>query len=176
MRIVGLGLDATEVPRIAAMLDDYGDRFRHRVYTAGEIAYCDAKEKRGAAASYAARFAAKEAGMKAIGTGKSAGVLCATSRWCAGGRSPQLEFHGAARRHFERLGATKALITITHTAELAIAHVMLIASSAGAATTVVVSSRRAPAPVSDHEPLAAPSLAGAAIAARRLHWSPPKAR
>ena len=128
MRIVGLGLDATEVPRIAAMLDEYGDRFRHRVYTAGEIAYCDAKEKRGAAASYAARFAAKEAGMKAIGTGKSAGVLWRDIEVVRGrGGPPQLAFHGAARRHFERLGATKALITITHTAQLAIAHVMLIA-------------------------------------------------
>jgi holo-[acyl-carrier protein] synthase len=128
MRIVGLGLDATEVPRIAAMLDEYGDRFRHRVYTAGEIAYCDAKEKRAAAASYAARFAAKEAGMKAIGTGKSHGVLWKDVEVVRGaGGPPQLQFHGAARRYFEALGANKALISITHTAQLAIVHVMLIA-------------------------------------------------
>jgi holo-[acyl-carrier protein] synthase len=127
MKIIGLGLDATEVPRIAQMLARYGDRFRHRVYTEGEIAYCEARQ-RGAAASYAARFAAKEAGMKAIGTGKSAGVLWRDIEVVRGrGGPPQLEFHGAARRHFERLGATKALITITHTAQLAIAHVMLIA-------------------------------------------------
>ena len=128
MRIVGLGLDATEVPRITAMLDKYGDRFRQRVYTAGEIAYCDAKEKRGAAASYAARFAAKEAGMKAIGTGKSGGVLWRDVEVVRGRYGPpQLAFHGAARQHFDRLGATRALITITHTAQLAIAHVMLVA-------------------------------------------------
>jgi holo-[acyl-carrier protein] synthase len=128
MRIVGLGLDATEVPRIAAMLEQYGDRFRHRVYTEGEIAYCNAKAARAAVASYAARFAAKEAGMKAIGTGKSAGVLWRDIEVVRGkGGPPQLAFHGAARRHFDRLGATKGLVTITHTSELAIVHVMLIA-------------------------------------------------
>jgi holo-[acyl-carrier protein] synthase len=128
MRIVGLGLDATEVPRIAAMLEQYGDRFKQRVYTDGEIAYCDAKVKRAAVASYAARFAAKEAGMKAIGTGKSHGVLWRDIEVVRGrGGPPQLAFHGAARRHFDRLGATKGLVTITHTAELAIVHVMLIA-------------------------------------------------
>jgi holo-[acyl-carrier protein] synthase len=128
MRIVGLGLDATEVPRIAAMLDQYGDRFRQRVYTPGEIAYCDRKEKRGAAASYAARFAAKEAGMKAIGTGKSHGVLWRDVEVIRGQYgAPQLAFHGAAKQFFDRLGATQALITITHTAQLAIVHVMLVA-------------------------------------------------
>jgi holo-[acyl-carrier protein] synthase len=128
MRIVGLGLDATEVPRIAAMLEHYGDRFRQRVYTPGEIAYCDRKVTHAAAASYAARFAAKEAGMKAIGTGKSHGVLWRDVEVVRGQFGPpQLAFHGAAKRHFDRLGATSALITITHTADLAIAHVMLIA-------------------------------------------------
>jgi holo-[acyl-carrier protein] synthase len=128
MRIVGLGLDATEVPRIAAMLDEYGDRFRQRVYTPGEIAYCERKEKRGAAASYAARFAAKEAGMKAIGTGKSHGVLWRDVEVVRGQfGAPQLVFHGAAKQFFDRLGATKGLISITHTAQLAIVHVMLVA-------------------------------------------------
>jgi holo-[acyl-carrier protein] synthase len=126
MRIVGLGLDATEVPRIAAMLAQYGDRFRERVYTAGEIAYCEARQ-RGAAASYAARFAAKEAGMKAIGTGKSRGVLWRDIEVVRHGGPPQLRFHGAAARHFAALGATKALLTLTHTAELALAHVLLVA-------------------------------------------------
>lgn len=125
---MGLGLDATEVPRIAEMLEKYGDRFRRRVYTDGEIAYCEAKAARAAVASYAARFAAKEAGMKAIGTGKSNGVLWRDIEVVRGrGGPPQLAFHGAARRHFDRLGATKGLVTITHTAELAIVQVMLVA-------------------------------------------------
>ena len=126
MRIVGLGLDATEVPRIAAMLDAYGDRFRHRVYTAGEIAYCDGKEKRGAAASYAARFAAKEAGMKAIGTGKSAGVLWRDIEVVRHGGPPQLQFHGGAGRRFAAMGGRSSLLTITHSNDLALAQVMIL--------------------------------------------------
>jgi holo-[acyl-carrier protein] synthase len=126
MTSVGLGLDATEVPRIAQMLARYGDRFRHRVYTAGEIAYCEARQ-RGAAASYAARFAAKEAGMKAIGTGHAQGVIWRELEVVRHGGPPQLQFHGSAARHLARLGANRALLTITHTAELAIAHVILVA-------------------------------------------------
>jgi holo-[acyl-carrier protein] synthase len=125
MRIVGLGLDATEVPRIAQMLARYGDRFRHRVYTEGEIAYCEARQ-RGAAASYAARFAAKEAGMKAIGTGHARGVIWRELEVVRHGGPPQLQFHGNAARHLARLGANRALLTLTHTADLAIAHVILV--------------------------------------------------
>jgi holo-[acyl-carrier protein] synthase len=127
MRIVGLGLDATEVPRIAAMLDEYGDRFRHRVYTPGEIAYCDAKEKHGAAASYAARFAAKEAGMKAIGTGKSGGVLWRDVEVVRRGGPPQLQLHGGAGRRFAAIGGRSSLLTITHSDELAMAQVLILA-------------------------------------------------
>jgi len=126
MTIVGLGLDATEVPRIAQMLARYGDRFRHRVYTDGEIGYCEARQ-RGAAASYAARFAAKEAGMKAIGTGHARGVIWRELEVVRHGGPPQLEFHGNAARHLARLGAHRALLTLTHTADLAIAHVILVA-------------------------------------------------
>jgi holo-[acyl-carrier protein] synthase len=125
MTIVSIGLDAAEVPRIAAMLDAYGDRFRQRVYTAGEIAYCEGK--RTAAASYAARFAAKEAGMKAIGTGLSRGVTWRDLEVVRHGGPPQLQFHREAARHLAALGATRALLSLTHTADLAIAHVILVA-------------------------------------------------
>jgi holo-[acyl-carrier protein] synthase len=126
MTIVAIGLDATEVPRIAALLDEYGDRFRRRVYTAGEIAYCERKQ-RGAAASYAARFAAKEAGMKAIGTGLSRGVTWQDVEVVRRTGPPQLQFHRAAATHLAALGATRALLSLTHTADLAIAHVILVA-------------------------------------------------
>jgi holo-[acyl-carrier protein] synthase len=126
MTIVSTGLDVTEVPRIKRMLDEYGDRFRQRVYTAGEIAYCERKG-RGAAASYAARFAAKEAGMKAIGTGLSQGVTWRDVEVVRTYGPPQLRFHREAARFMTALGATRALITLTHTSELAIAHVMLVA-------------------------------------------------
>jgi holo-[acyl-carrier protein] synthase len=126
MRIVSIGLDATEVPRIATLLEQYGERFRQRVYTAGEIAYCERKQ-RGAAASYAARFAAKEAGMKAIGTGLSHGVTWRDVEVVRRTGPPQLQFHREAARFLAALGATRGLLSLTHTADLAIAHVILVA-------------------------------------------------
>ncbi|MFZ0953513.1 MAG: holo-ACP synthase, partial [Candidatus Sulfotelmatobacter sp.] len=70
--IIGTGIDIAEVPRIRQSIARFGDRFLQRVYTEGEIRYCDSKANR--AERYAARFAAKEAAMKALGTGWSHGV------------------------------------------------------------------------------------------------------
>ena len=126
MHIVGLGMDATEVDRIAASLERYGDRFLQRVFTDGEIAYC--MRRRNPAPHLAGRFAAKEAGMKAIGTGHAFGVLWRDLEVVRHGGPPQLRFHNAAGAHFARLGATSALLTITHTDALALAHVILLGS------------------------------------------------
>jgi holo-[acyl-carrier protein] synthase len=123
MDIVGLGLDVIEIARIAALLERYGDRFRQRVYTPGEIAYCEAR--RSAAASYAARFAAKEAAMKALGTGRAHRVLWRSIEVVRHMGPPQLKLHGAAERHAARLGATRAFLTLTHARDLAIAQVIL---------------------------------------------------
>ena len=71
--ILGTGIDVTEVPRVAESISRFGDRFLQRVYTAEEIAYCI--RQRDPVPSLAARFAAKEAAMKALGTGHSRGVL-----------------------------------------------------------------------------------------------------
>jgi holo-[acyl-carrier protein] synthase len=73
MSIIGLGFDATDIPRIRDTVGRHGDRFLRRVFTDEEIAYC--KRHRDPAPSLAARFAAKEAAMKALGTGHSRGVL-----------------------------------------------------------------------------------------------------
>jgi holo-[acyl-carrier protein] synthase len=104
--------------------DRYGARFLDRVYTAGEQAYC--LRKRNAAESLAARFAAKEAGAKALGTGISQGV-----NWLEievvrepGGR-PGLKFYGRAAERAERLGVRNAALSLTHTSELAMASVVL---------------------------------------------------
>jgi holo-[acyl-carrier protein] synthase len=70
--ILGTGVDIAEVPRIRASIERFGDRFLRRIFTEGEIRYCERKATR--FESYAARFAAKEAGMKALGTGWSRGV------------------------------------------------------------------------------------------------------
>jgi holo-[acyl-carrier protein] synthase len=124
MTILGLGLDATEISRIQYMLERYGQRFRDRVYTPGEIAYCE--RRRNSAASFAARFAAKEAGMKALGTGRALGVLWRDVEVVRVMGPPQLHFHGDAARRFAALGGTRALLTITHSGHLALAQVMLI--------------------------------------------------
>jgi holo-[acyl-carrier protein] synthase len=122
--IVGTGIDMAEVRRIGHSLERFGDRFLQRIYTAGEISYCDSKANR--VERYAARFAAKEAAMKALGTGWSHGVRwrdCEVTR-LPGGR-PAIAFHGTAGEFAARLGVKNAALSISHTAELAIAQVIL---------------------------------------------------
>jgi holo-[acyl-carrier protein] synthase len=122
--IVGTGVDLAEVPRIRASIERYGARFVERIYTPAEIAYVERKANR--FERYAARFAAKEAGMKAIGTGWRHGV-----RWqdfeVANLRSgkPTLLLHGVAAKVAEKLGVRNIALSITHTAELGMAHVIL---------------------------------------------------
>jgi holo-[acyl-carrier protein] synthase len=122
--IIGLGLDATEIPRIAALIERYGERFIRRLFTDGEVAYCN--RRRTPAIHFAGRFAAKEAGMKALGTGHSQEVLWRDIEVVRRGGPPQLQFHGGAARRFAALGARSSLLTITHTEALALAQVLLI--------------------------------------------------
>jgi holo-[acyl-carrier protein] synthase len=124
MQIIGVGLDATEIERVADLIDHYGDRFLHRVFTAGEIEYCRAR--RDFASSFAARFAAKEAVMKALGTGHSRGVFWTGVEVVRRYGPPQIRFHGGAAERFKAMGGTGSLLTLTHSRELAIAHVMLL--------------------------------------------------
>jgi len=122
--IVGTGIDLAEIGRIQRSLDRFGQRFLDRVYTPAEQAYC--LRKRNAAESLAARFAAKEAGAKALGTGISQGVSWLEIEVARepGGR-PTVKFHGRAAERAARLGAVRAALSITHTAELAMASVVL---------------------------------------------------
>jgi holo-[acyl-carrier protein] synthase len=122
--IVGTGIDIAEVPRIRRAIERFGDRFLHRIFTAGEMRYCDSKANR--MERYAARFAAKEAAMKALGTGWNHGVRwrdCEVTR-LPGGR-PTMAFHGVAAEFANRLGVKNAALSISHTAEQAIAQVIL---------------------------------------------------
>jgi len=122
--IVGTGIDIAEVPRIRQAIERFGDRFLHRIFTDGEIRYCEKKATR--FESYAARFAAKEAGMKALGTGWSRGI-----RWRdievvrPKGERPTLQFHGEAAAVAARLGTKNIALSLTHTSEQALAHVIL---------------------------------------------------
>jgi holo-[acyl-carrier protein] synthase len=124
MNIIGIGLDATEIDRIEAAVARFGDRFLRRVFTEGEIAY--ATRRRNPAPHLAGRFAAKEAAMKALGTGHSQGVLWRDIEVVRVSGPPQLRFHGGAARRFERMNAGGSLLTITHSQTLAIAQVMLL--------------------------------------------------
>src|SRR5260370_39407271 len=110
MSIVGLGFDATDIPRVREVFERYGDRFLHRVFTDGEIAYCT--RHRDPVPSLAARFAAKEATMKALGTGHSRGVLWKDIEVFRHGGPPQLRLNARAVRHFDREGARRAGLTI----------------------------------------------------------------
>jgi holo-[acyl-carrier protein] synthase len=124
MDIIGTGLDATDLDRIAATIERYGTRFIERVFTDGEIAYC--RRKRDFVSSFGARFAAKEAAMKALGTGHSHGVFWKGIEVVRHGGPPSLRFHGGAAARFDALGATDSLLTLTHSRHLALAHVLLI--------------------------------------------------
>ncbi|HUN86864.1 MAG TPA: holo-ACP synthase [Terracidiphilus sp.] len=122
--IVGSGIDLVEIKRIQKSMDRFGKRFLDRVYTAAEQEYC--LRKRNAAESLAARFAAKEAAAKALGTGISRGV-----NWLeievvrSPGSRPMLRFHGRAAWVADRIGAAQAALSISHTDDLAIASVVL---------------------------------------------------
>ena len=122
--IVGTGVDLAEVPRIRASIERYGEKFIRRIYTPAEIAYVERKANK--YERYAARFAAKEAGMKAIGTGWRHGVTWQDFE-VANLRSgkPTLLLHGVAAGFAEKLGVKHVSLSITHTAELGMAHVIL---------------------------------------------------
>src|SRR5213593_5101325 len=122
--IIGLGLDATDIDRISDTIERYGERFLHRVFTDGEVAY--ALRRRVPAIHFAGRFAAKEAAMKALGTGHSRGVLWRDVEVVRRGGPPQLQFHGGAGRRFEAIGGRSSLLTITHSETLALAEVLII--------------------------------------------------
>jgi len=122
--IIGSGVDLCEVDRMREAIERHGDRFKNRVFTDREIAYAESKANR--FERYAARFAAKEAGMKALGTGWRGGLgwrdLEVTN--LHSGR-PTLAFHGKAGEIAEKLGVRNVALSITHTAEQAMAMVIL---------------------------------------------------
>jgi len=122
--ILGLGLDATDIDRIADTIERYGERFLGRIFTAGEIAYCTRRKV--PSIHFAGRFAAKEAAMKALGTGHSRGVLWKDIEVVRAGGPPQLRLHGGAARQAARLHVRSSLLTITHSEALAMAQVLLL--------------------------------------------------
>src|SRR5437588_8714414 len=125
MRINGIGVDLVNIPRMRDVIDRWQDRFLRRVFTEQEIAYCRAW--RDPVPHFAARFAAKEAGLKALGTGLRLGV-----RWRElevrreRGQPPVLVLSGRSRAIGEAQGGRRMLLTLTHDGEYACAQAMLI--------------------------------------------------
>lgn len=122
--VVGLGSDLIEIVRIAHSIERFGTRFLSRVFTPEEIAYC--QSKRNAAESFAARFAAKEAGAKALGTGISHGISwpeIEVRREPSG--KPTLYWTGRARELTMKLGVRTSSLTLTHSRDVAMAVVVL---------------------------------------------------
>jgi holo-[acyl-carrier protein] synthase len=121
--IVGLGLDIAEIDRIEAAITRHGAPILKRLYTPAEVAYCESHRNK--FERYAGRFAAKEAAMKALGTGWRRGV-----RWRdievirEPSGKPSLSLKGVAKRIAEGLGAKNISLTITHSGNLALAEVI----------------------------------------------------
>ncbi len=122
--VVGLGTDIAEIARIEHSIVRFGQRFLDRIFTPGEIAYC--QRKRSSAESFAARFAAKEAGAKALGTGIQYGVS-----WLEievrrePGQRPTLHLSGRAAERAQHLGVCHIALSLTHSRELAMAVVVM---------------------------------------------------
>ncbi len=133
--IISIGLDIIEVSRVRQAIQRT-PRFRERVFTEAEQAYCDGCGVN-AAVHYAVRFAAKEAALKALGTGWSAGIawhdveVARTERG-----APSLVFHHRAQEIFISCGATRAHLTLSHTKEYAVAQVILEAIGAYPSTNI----------------------------------------
>ena len=121
--IIGTGIDICEVARIAASIARFGDRFLQRVFTAGEIRYCQSKKN--STERFAARFAAKEAAMKALGTGASRGVTWKSIEvgHAPGGR-PILRLHNRTAEIAEQLGVKRTSLSVTHSESTAMAVVI----------------------------------------------------
>ena len=122
--IAAIGVDIVEISRVEQSIERQGSRFKERVFTAAEIAYCEARPSK--AASYAARFAAKEAVMKALGTGWGDGVGWQQVEVVCGEKgAPSLSLSGRALELLNQLGATKAHLSLSHSEKIAIAQVIL---------------------------------------------------
>src|SRR5271155_4910051 len=123
--VLGVGTDLIETRRIEESIERYGERFLQRVFTAGEIAYC-MRKKKNASESFAARFAAKEAGAKALGTGISRGITWKELevRREESGR-PTLHFSGRAAELAKAMGVRRIQLSLTHSRELAMAVVVM---------------------------------------------------
>jgi len=122
--IVGIGIDLVEVARVEEAITRRPERFRLRVFTPQEVRYCESKKN--CFGHYAARFAAKEAFMKALGTGWSEGVSFSGIEVCrAGSGKPEIVLHGRTKEKAEKAGVLGVALSLSHTRNYAVAEVIL---------------------------------------------------
>lgn len=125
MRISGIGVDMVNIPRMREVIGRWQERFLRRVFTEAEIAYCRAR--RDPVPHFAARFAAKEAGLKALGTGLRLGVSWRELEVRRErGHAPELVLSGRSKELGRSRGGSRMLLALTHEGEYALAQAMLV--------------------------------------------------
>jgi holo-[acyl-carrier protein] synthase len=121
MSLIGTGIDIVEIKQIERLLNRQREKFLERVFTEGEREYCTKKAR--PAIHLAARFAAKEAVAKALGTGFSQGIQMRDIEVVSSGsEQPHIHLHGAAAQRYNALHCTRILLSLSHTREYAVAH------------------------------------------------------
>jgi holo-[acyl-carrier protein] synthase len=122
--IIGIGADLVEISRFSEAGEKYGGRFFRRLFTTKEIAYCESRGR--PSEHYAARFAAKEAALKALGLGWSGGVTWVDVEVIRGEQGPPtIKFKGIAKKRAEVLGVRRSFLSLSHSRNLAQASVVL---------------------------------------------------
>jgi holo-[acyl-carrier protein] synthase len=127
MNIIGIGTDITKCSRIVQMIEKHADVFLQRIFTANEISYCG--DRKAYAQHYTGRFAAKEAVLKALGTGWAKGI-----HWTdievvnEPGGKPVVNLTGQAKRISQSMGISEVMITISHCDEYAVAFATAVGS------------------------------------------------
>lgn len=124
MPVRGIGIDVCKVERISESLQRFGERMERRLFTPDELAYC--RGFKDPIPHLAARFAAKEAASKALGTGIAGGIGWTQIEVVQpGGRQPSLRLSGAALERFHAIGATTSHVSLSHDGGLGVACVVL---------------------------------------------------
>ena len=127
-KIQGIGIDIIEIARIKQLSSRWGDRFEKRVYTSQELRYCGQTSSR--YQRLAARFAAKEATFKALGTGLTVGMFWQDVEICSDDLGkPFLVLRGKVKEHADQLQVVSTYVSLSHAMEYAVAQVMLCSSS-----------------------------------------------
>lgn len=128
--IYGIGIDIVEVARVAASIEQFGERFLHRIFTAGERAYCG--EKSVPSIHFAARFAAKEAVAKALGTGIGEAVAWTDIEVVRDEKGkPAIRLSESARQHWDKLSIVEIQISMSHTPQYAVANALVLRGTEG---------------------------------------------